>query len=91
MYPGTMDIPMMLRHPDGVHAGSTRDEFVYSLDVPATVIAAAGVEPIGRIEGQSLLPLAEGGSGFEARDYLTCRYGNSCVVQRFKELVLQRY
>ena len=24
-----------------------------------------------------MLPLAEGGSGFEAREYLTCRYGNS--------------
>ena len=77
MYPGTMDIPMLLRHPTGVGAGSTRDEFAYSLDVPATVIAAADVEPIGKIEGQSLLPLAEGGSGFQDREYLTCRYGNS--------------
>ena len=77
MYPGTMDIPMLLRHPKGSGAGSTRNEFVYSLDVPATVIAAAGVEPIGKIEGQSLLSLAEGGGGFQDREYLTCRYGNS--------------
>ena len=77
MYPGTMDIPMLLRHPEGVGAGSTCDEFVYTLDVPATVIAGSGVDPLGEIEGQSLLPLAEGTNGFQVREYLTCRYGNS--------------
>jgi arylsulfatase A-like enzyme len=77
MYPGTMDIPMLLRHPDGKGAGNDCDEFVYTLDIPATVIAASGVQPLGEIEGQSLLPLVEGTDGFQAREYLTCRYGNS--------------
>ncbi|MBT4503899.1 MAG: sulfatase [Gemmatimonadetes bacterium] len=77
MYPGTMDIPLIVRHPEGQGAGQVRDELVYSLDIPATVMAGTGVEPVGAIEGQSLLPLVEGGDGFEARDYVTCRYGNS--------------
>ena len=77
MYPGTMDIPLLLRHPGGKGAGSACDALVYTLDVPATVIDASGVEPLGKIEGQSLLPLAEGTSGFQTREYLTCRYGNS--------------
>ena len=76
MYPGTMDIPMLLRHPEGKGAGSVCEEFVYTLDVPATVIAASGVEPLGEIQGQSLLPLAEKTDGFQPREYLTCRYGN---------------
>lgn len=77
MYPGTMCIPMLVRHPDGTGAGATCEEFVYTVDVPATVIKAATAEPVGNLDGQSLLPLIEGGSGFESRSYLTCRYGNS--------------
>jgi arylsulfatase A-like enzyme len=77
LYPGTMDIPLLLRHPEGKGAGSTCSEYVYTTDVPATVIAASGIEPLGRIEGQNLLPLAEGQDGFASRAYLTCRYGNT--------------
>ena len=43
----------------------------------ATVMAASQVEPAGEIQGQSLLPLVEGKSGFNSREYLTCRYVNS--------------
>ena len=67
----------MVSHPSGINAGTTCDEFVYTLDVPATVIAASQVEPAGEIQGQSLLPLVEGKSGFTSREYLTCRYVNS--------------
>lgn len=77
MYPGTMDIPLIVRHPESRFAGRVRNELVYSLDVPATVLAATGVAPVGEIEGQSLLPLIEGADGFTPREYLTCRYGNS--------------
>lgn len=77
MYPGTMDIPLLMRHPKGKGAGSIHDNFVYTLDVPATVIEASGVEPLGEIQGQSLLRLVEGTDGFQSREYLTCRYGNS--------------
>ena len=64
---------------NGVHrdADTTCDEFVYTTDVPATVGAASDTTPVGGLDGQSLLPLIEGKSGFASRDYLTCRYGNS--------------
>jgi len=77
LYPGTMDIPLLLRHPQGTGAGTTCGEYVYTTDVAATIIAASGIEPLGEIEGQSLLPLVEGGEGFASRPYLTCRYGNT--------------
>jgi arylsulfatase A-like enzyme len=77
LYPGTMDIPLLMRHPAGKGAGSVCAEFVHAQDVPATVVAAAGVRPIDRLEGQSLLPLADGSGGFASREHLTCRYGNS--------------
>ena len=77
LYPGTMDIPLMLRHPEGSGAGSVCDELVYTTDIPATVIEASGAKSLGKIHGQSLLPLAQGRHGFASRDYLTSRYGNT--------------
>ncbi len=71
MYPGTMHIPLMVRHPDGIGAGQTSDELVYTLDVPATVMAATGVAPQGGIEGRNLLADSDG-----SREWLTCRYGD---------------
>jgi arylsulfatase A-like enzyme len=77
LYPGTMDVPLLVRHPGGKAAGKRLREFVYSLDVPATVCAVAGTAPKEPVEGQSLLPLLEG-ADFRKREYLTCRYSN-CV------------
>ena len=80
MYPGTMDIPLLLRHPGGQGAAQVSHEFVYTLDVPATVIAASGAQPISpktKIEGQNLLQFAEGEDDIVSRSYLTCRYDNS--------------
>ena len=77
MYPGTMDIPLLMRHPAGLGAGQVRDELVYTLDVPATILDAARQHSAGPVEGQSLLPLLEDAGGFNRREYLTCRYGNS--------------
>ena len=51
---------MMLRHPAGKGAGTVCEEFVYTTDVPATVIDAAGVTFHDRLDGHSLLPVAEG-------------------------------
>ena len=77
MYPGAMDIPLLMRHPDGLGAGKARDELVYTLDVPATILAATGQDTAYRADGENLLPLIEGTGAFTHRAYLTCRYGNS--------------
>jgi arylsulfatase A-like enzyme len=77
LYPGTMDIPLLIRHPRGQGAGKRFRELVYTLDVPATVCAAAGTTPREGVDGKDLLPLLDG-KPFQAREYLTCRYSN-CV------------
>ena len=77
MYPGTMCIPMILRHPQNKGAGTISDAFVYTLDIPATVLDLSGVSPLGQIDGQSLLPIVKSSGTFSERDYLTCRYSNS--------------
>ncbi len=90
MYPGTMCIPLLVRHPAGAGAGTTCDEFVYTTDVPATVGTASKATPFGGLDGQSLQPLIEGDGEFTSRDYLTCRYGNSVWYKDKKDLVLQQ-
>ena len=72
MYPGTMDIPLLMRVPGG--GAATSEELVYCLDVPATVVAASGAEALGEIQGQNLLEVS--GANWRTREYLTCRYGN---------------
>ncbi|MEZ5353076.1 MAG: sulfatase [Bryobacteraceae bacterium] len=75
LYPGTMHIPLMVRHPGGDGAGKRFRQFAYTVDVPATVCAAAGAAPRDGLHGHNLLALATGGS-FPARDYVTSRYGD---------------
>ena len=77
MYPGTMDIPLMVRHPQGLGSGQRRSELVYTVDVPATLMAASGAAAQGPLDGQDLFSLVRGDGQFEPREYLTCRYGNS--------------
>jgi arylsulfatase A-like enzyme len=77
LYPGTMDVPLLVRHPEGKGAGKRFREFVYTLDIPASVCAGAGAKPRNGVDGKDLLALLEG-RAFTRREYLTCRYSN-CV------------
>lgn len=45
LFPELLDIPMLVRHPDGVGAGIRCDEFVYSHDLFPTILALLGLEP----------------------------------------------
>ena len=81
MYPGVMWLPLIVRLPGDVAAGSEKNALVYNHDLPATVYELAGVAPEQPIAGQSLLPLIEERSGWTPRDYVTCRYANSlCYI-----------
>lgn len=76
LYPGTMHIPLLVRHPRGAGAGKRFSELTYTLDVPATVCAAAGAKPEQGVDGKNLLDLLEG-KPFTPREYVTCRYSNT--------------
>ncbi len=76
LYPGTMNIPLLIRHPQGVAAGKRFRELVSTVDVPATVCAAAGTAPKDGLDGRNLLDLLTG-KPFSRREYLTCRYSNT--------------
>ena len=73
MYPGTMEIPLLLRLPDGRGAGTACDQLASTADIPATVADAAGLSGLP-LDGVSLR--AGGDGSYAGYDYLTCRYGN---------------
>lgn len=73
MYPGTMHIPLLLRLPAGRGAGTECGRLASTIDIPATVADAAGLEGLP-LDGTSLSAAA--GAAYPGYDYLTCRYGN---------------
>ncbi|WP_040420489.1 sulfatase [Actinopolymorpha alba] len=76
MYEQAVRVPLLLRWPGGgLPAGRRCPELVQWIDVAATILAATGLSPQPRAQGESLLPLALGeGSG---RGWALSEYRNS--------------
>lgn len=60
MYEPSIRVPMMLRYPGVVKAGTRLDEMVLNLDIAPTLLDVAGLPIPGAMQGKSMLPLAEG-------------------------------
>ena len=59
-YEGAVKVPCVVRPPDGVH-GWTSAGLTDHLDIAATLMDAAGAEPIEGSPGRSLVPVVEAG------------------------------
>ena len=77
--PEVFDIPLMIRFPHGEQAGRVVDSFVQHVDLTATILEAAGVQPHAPIDGQSLLQLASTGRP-ASRDHVTIGWGSTPTV-----------
>ena len=55
LYDGGIRIPMIMRWPGKVEPGQVSNDLVMSLDICATVLEAAGIEPNVPLHGKSLL------------------------------------
>ena len=60
MYEPSIRVPMFVRYPSKVRAGSTSEQMVLNLDVAPTLLDIADLPAPAEIQGKSLLPLAEG-------------------------------
>jgi arylsulfatase A-like enzyme len=60
MYEPSIRVPMMMRYPRLIPAGSVRQEMVLNIDVPATLLDLIGVASPATMQGRSFLPLASG-------------------------------
>ena len=59
-YEESMRVPMLARCPELFSGGRVVEQTVANLDIMPTVLAAAGVEPPGGLDGMNWLPLAQG-------------------------------
>lgn len=77
--PECYHLPLMVRHPSGLAAGTTCDALVQHHDIAATVLEAAGIEPLQPIDGLSFYDTAfEGGP--TKRDHVTIGWGTTMTV-----------
>ena len=59
-YEASARVPLQIMFPDRLSAGKRIDEVVSLVDLTATVVDIAGVEPLNQLDGDSLLPLMQG-------------------------------
>ena len=74
MYPTLMDIPLMIRHPEGIGAGKRFDDIVYHHDLFMTLLNFADVEPPDPVDSQDIWSIVTGKGGFN-RNFATCSFG----------------
>ncbi len=69
-----MDVPFLVRVPDGTGAGTRVDAFVQHHDIVPTVLKALGVEPAAPLDGVDLLELAAGRAA--PREHIVSGFNN---------------
>jgi len=77
--PETFHLPLMLRHPDGLGAGTVCDAFVQAHDIAPTVLEAAGVQALQPMDGRSFYRTAFQ-KGASIREFVTVGWGASFTV-----------
>ena len=58
MHEPSIRVPLMLRYPKRVPAGTVRDEMILDIDIAPTLLDLAGVPIPAHMQGKSMLPLA---------------------------------
>ncbi|MBL7008930.1 MAG: sulfatase [Planctomycetes bacterium] len=62
-----LQVPLMIRFPDGAFAGAVCDEPTMLIDVLPAVLDRLGIDPPEGIQGESLLPLLDGSRSYQGR------------------------
>jgi arylsulfatase A-like enzyme/Flp pilus assembly protein TadD len=60
LYQSTLHVPLMIRCPGKIAAGTTVADVVRMIDVAPTILALLGLPPLPHAQGQSLLPWVSG-------------------------------
>jgi N-acetylglucosamine-6-sulfatase len=59
-YEESIRMPLLVRYPKAIKAGTTRDEFALNIDLAPTLLELAGASVPGAMQGRSLAPLLAG-------------------------------
>ncbi|MGI9239155.1 MAG: sulfatase family protein [Verrucomicrobiales bacterium] len=73
-YEESVRIPMLLRYPGGIAAGSKVGQIVANIDVAPTLLDAAGVPTPAEMDGRSFWALARGEEVADWREHLLYEY-----------------
>jgi uncharacterized sulfatase len=65
IYDGGLHIPLLMRWPNHLKAGIVNNDLVSAIDISATVLKVAGIEPPAYMEGRPIL-----GTDVKKRDYI---------------------
>ena len=84
LHPELMDIPLLIRHPDGYKRGTRVSGFVYNHDIVPTILSFLDIEPPAPVDGEELWSLVSGER--EERGYATSGF-NGYVWTKDKEYV----
>jgi arylsulfatase A-like enzyme len=74
MYEESLRMPLLVRWPGTVPAGSVNQDLVMNLDLAETFLQVAGVPVPGEMQGRSLLPLLRGDTPADWRDAIYYQY-----------------
>jgi N-acetylglucosamine-6-sulfatase len=80
-YEESIRIPMIIRYPKLIPAGTTIDAMALSIDLAPTLLEIGGVKPDGKIRGRSLLPLLHGAKH---------DWRSSFLIEYFSDRTMQR-
>jgi arylsulfatase A-like enzyme len=69
-----VDVPLIIRRPDGIDAGKRVESFVQHHDIVPTVLAALGATPRVALEGVDLLQMAA--DRIRPREHVSCGYND---------------
>jgi len=89
LYPELIDIPFLIRHPEGKGAGQTSDYFASTHDVAPTVLGILGIEPPQPMDGVDLSVLLEGKQPLK-RDHISTAFNNFVWVRNERYALICR-
>lgn len=78
---GGIRVPFVVNWPKGLPKGKVYDKAVISLDVAATCVALAGLEPIEELDGVNLIPYLNGKNNEAPHDALFWRFWDQSAIR----------
>lgn len=84
-YEESIRMPLLIRYPKGVKAGTVRNEFALNIDLAPTLLELAGISVPNTMEGRSLVPLLTGAKT-EWRKSFLIEYYSDRVFPRIRQM-----
>ncbi|MGH9767680.1 MAG: sulfatase family protein [Blastocatellia bacterium] len=84
-YEEAIRMPLLVRYPRMIKAGTVRDEFALNIDLAPTLLSVAGASAPGNMQGRSLAPLLKG-ERVNWRDSFLIEYYSDRVFPRIARM-----